>query len=174
MTIYRKPTFTGQGVNFLSACFKNFKLNTFNTLLFRAYRLTSSFHLFHNEITFVKNFFKENGFTEKVFYGKLKQFLNKLYSNPTRQQGPQKLNLFFKLPFLSDNTNTYLKKEIAAIFNKYLPQISPNIIFYDNYKIKNFVNHKEKLPISYESGILYKYECSQCHLVYPGSTIQSP
>ena len=30
--IYRKPTFTGLGVNFISACYENFKLNTFNTL----------------------------------------------------------------------------------------------------------------------------------------------
>ena len=82
------------------------------------------------------------------------------------------MKFFFKFPFLRDNTNDYLKKEISLILNKYFPQIDPRIVFYNNYKIKNFVNHKEKLKFSFESGIVYEFKCSKCQLVYVGSTMK--
>ena len=57
LSIYRKPTFTNLGVNFISACYENFKMNTFNTLFFRAYKLSSTYEAFHKEICFLNNFF---------------------------------------------------------------------------------------------------------------------
>ena len=172
MTVYRKPTFTGLGVNFISSCYSNFKLNAFSTFFFRAYRLTSTYEYFHNEITFLKKFFIENGFPDKLFFQRLRRFLDKIYSPPPTFFGPEKMKIFFKFPFLRDNTNEFLKKEISLILNKYFPQIDPRIIFYNNFKIKNFVNHKEKLTTTFESGIVYKFECSKCHLVYVGSTMK--
>ena len=173
MTVYRKPTYTGLGVNFISSCFRNFKLNTFNMLFYRAFRLTSTYKLFHDEIMYLKTFFNENGFTDTLFFKKLRKFLDRIFSPPAKAIGPKKMKLFFKFPFLRDNTNEFLKKEITFILNKYFPQIDPSIIFYNNFKIKNFINHKEKLLHSFESGIVYKFECSKCHLVYVGSTIKT-
>ena len=40
-TIFRKKTFTGQGTNFYSHCYFNFKLNALSTLFHRAFSLTS-------------------------------------------------------------------------------------------------------------------------------------
>ena len=80
------------------------------------------------------------------------------------------MKLYFKFPFLRDNTNEFLKKEISSTINRYFPQLSPSLIFYNNFKIKNFINHKEKLLSSFESGVVYKFECSKCHLAYVGST----
>ena len=40
ISIYRKQTYTDLGVNFLSACNMKYKLNTFNTFFYRAYKLT--------------------------------------------------------------------------------------------------------------------------------------
>ena len=39
MKVYRKPTFTGLGVNFISSCYRNFKLNAFNTLFFQSIQI---------------------------------------------------------------------------------------------------------------------------------------
>ena len=139
---------------------------------FRAYRLTSTYELFHDEITNLKKFFNENGFTDTLFFQRLKRFLDKIFSPPPKVFGPEKMKIFLKFPFLRDNTNDFLKKEISLIFSKYFPQIDPRIIFYNNFKIKNFVNHKEKLTSSFESGIVYKFECSKCHQVYVGSTMK--
>ena len=66
-SIYRKPTYTGLGINYLSSCYENFKMNAFNTMFYRAFRLTSSYENFHNEIKFLERFFLENGFMMSIF-----------------------------------------------------------------------------------------------------------
>ena len=43
LSIYRKPTFTGLGINYLSACYEKYKCNTITTLVHRAYNLSSNF-----------------------------------------------------------------------------------------------------------------------------------
>ena len=57
LSIYRKPNYTGLGVNFISECYENFKFNTFSTMIYRAYRLTSSYMNFHRELRYLENFY---------------------------------------------------------------------------------------------------------------------
>ena len=156
-SIYRKETFSGLGVNFLSRCFIQFKYNTFSTMFYRAYRLTSTYEAFHNEITFLKKFFTNNGFPENIFYSKVKKFLEQIYHPKQKMIGPKKQDLYIKFPFLDDKTNIYFRTAVKKILSKYFPQINIKIIFFNNYKIKAFVNHKEKLPSAYESLIIYRF-----------------
>ena len=55
--IFRKETFTGLGLNYFSHCSFNFKINSCKTLLFRAFKLTSSWIKFHEEIEILKKVF---------------------------------------------------------------------------------------------------------------------
>ena len=80
--IYRKPTFSGLGVNFLSNCSLKFKINAVKTLLFRAYHLSSNWDMFHREVQFLASFFKQNSFPFQVFYDECKKFLNKIFEPP--------------------------------------------------------------------------------------------
>ena len=66
-SVYRKPTFSGLGLNFHSFCPRNFKLNACRTLIYRAYHLCSSWHSFHEEIKFLSLFFKNNCYPISVF-----------------------------------------------------------------------------------------------------------
>ena len=140
LSIYRKPIFTNLGVNFISACYENFKMNTFNTLFFRAYKLSSTYEAFHKEICFLNNFFKMNGYTDNLFFRKLRNFLNNIFKPPVRENGPRKLNLYFKIPYFRDNTNKYFKEEITKVLNKYFPQIKAIPVFYNNFKIQELYN----------------------------------
>ena len=67
VSVYRKPSFTGLGINFLSACFEKYKTNAIMTLVHRAYNLSSNYAAFHKEITFLHSFFKSNGFNGDIF-----------------------------------------------------------------------------------------------------------
>ena len=78
--------------------------------------------------------------------------------------------LYFKIPYFRDNTNKYFKEEITKVLNKYFPQIKAIPVFYNNNRIKNFTNHKERITPSSESGIVYGYTCSSCQQAYVGST----
>ena len=111
-----------------------------------------------------------NGYTDNLFFRKLRNFLNNIFKPPVRENGPRKLNLYFKIPYFRDNTNKYFKEEITKVLNKYFPQIKAIPVFYNNFKIKNFTTHKEKLAPSSESGIVYGYTCSSCQLAYVGSS----
>ena len=52
--VYRTSTCSGMGLNFFSVCSPKFKINAINTLLYRAYHLSSDYLLFHKEIEFLK------------------------------------------------------------------------------------------------------------------------
>ena len=49
-SIFRKATFTGLGLNYFSNIFYQYKISTINTLINRAFALTSSYGNFHHEV----------------------------------------------------------------------------------------------------------------------------
>ena len=60
-SVYRKGSFTGQGMSYFSNCTFKFKLNGL-TLLSRAYRVCSNFNYLHMEFTFLNEYFRLNGY----------------------------------------------------------------------------------------------------------------
>ena len=173
ISIYRKQTYTDLGVNFLSACNMKYKLNTFNTFFYRAYKLTSNYLNFHKEITYLENFFKNNGFHPNLFYKQLRQFLNKRYNTRSPTYVPKKLEMYLRFPYLSNKLNYYLQNKLRNIVHKYYPQIQLTLAFYNNNKIRNYCNHKDKLESKNLSMVVYKFICPSCHLLYIGSTIKT-
>ena len=92
---------------------------------------------------------------------------------PAKKLGPRKMPLYFRIPFMRDNTNSFFKEEVKKVLSRYFPQIQCNAVFFNNYKIKNFTNHKEKLNFSFESVVVYEYTCPSCLQAYVGSSIQT-
>ena len=45
--------------------------------------------------------------------------------------------------------------------------------FINNFKLRNYVNHKDKLSPLWSSDIVYKYNCAVCGNCYIGSTNRS-
>ena len=105
-----------------------------------------------------------------IFQTKLRTFLNNIFSPHPKKFGPKKRELYIKMPYFNDDTNAYFKTKINEILCNYYPQIKPIIIFHNPFKIKNFVNHKEKLQKTFESMVVYLFTCSSCQLGYIGST----
>ena len=82
-SVYRKPTFTGLGLNYLSYIFETFKLNSVRTLVHRAYVVSSSYINFHRELSFLVEYFFENGFSRAIVYREIRKFLNRIaYPRP--------------------------------------------------------------------------------------------
>ena len=65
-SVYRKATFTGLFVNWKSYCHMKYKLSIIRGLHERARRICSTDSLFLNEIMFINNILKKNGFPEKI------------------------------------------------------------------------------------------------------------
>ena len=67
-SVFRKDTFTGLGLNFLSYSPKLYKNNSIKTLINRAYNICSDFNLFHLDMMFLLNYFAENAYLSSLFY----------------------------------------------------------------------------------------------------------
>ena len=167
--IYRKPTFTGLGTSFFSFDSSLFKINAIKTLVYRAYHISSTYTNFDREILFLKNFFYNNGFPSNLFFKHVKNFLNKLYnSNPSIASVP-KQKIYASIPNIGYATDK-LKREIKTIVDKLYPQIDLILVCTNNFSIGSLFKHKERLPVSMCSNIVYKYECLVCNNQYFGST----
>ena len=81
-SIFRKQTFSGLGTSFFSYCSIKFRLNAINTLIHRAYHLSSSYINFSLELDFLHKYFNDNGYPDFLFFKITRRFLNHLYNKP--------------------------------------------------------------------------------------------
>ena len=169
-SMFRKPTFTGLGLNFLSECFHQYKINSIKTLIYRAYNLSSSYFNFHNEILFLKQYFNNNGFNSDLFYNIVNRFLSSVYVDKPKVEGPEKKVIYIRFPLLSKESNKLLSDKLKKLLQINAPQINLKLAFFNNHKIRTYFKHKDSLPTALRSLVVYCFTCAKCSLAYIGST----
>ena len=168
-SVFRKKTFTGLGSHYLSFEPMLYKINAVRTLIFRAYHLSSTYLNFTNEINFLKNYFFDNGFPSNIFYKYVRLFLTNIYNpNPTSTT-VRKHTIYVPFPYFGYISDT-LKKEIQTYVEKLYPQIDLRIAFKNSFSIGSFFRHKDLMPASLCSNVIYTYKCALCNECYTGST----
>ena len=96
---YRKPTFSGRGLHYLSFLPPIYKINSIKTLLTRGYNVCSSWLAFHNEITFLRDYFLCNGYPAQLVDRTIKTFLNDKHTPPPPPVTTVNKDVrYFKLP----------------------------------------------------------------------------
>ena len=167
-SIFRKKTFTGQGTNFYSHCFYNFKINALSTLLHRAYALTSNWNSFHNEISYLHQYFLNNCYPSKLFYKCLHGFLDNLFIPKLDIPTVPKLQFYVNVPLIHDKK---FYQEIYRIIDHYIPAIELKLIQSNPFSIRSLFKIKEKLDPLMTSGVVYLFNCPKCNMGrYVGST----
>ena len=167
-SVYRKQTYTGLGSNFYSSCFFNFKLNSIRTLLHRAYSHSSDWINFHNEVEFLRNFFRDNCFPEFLFNKYLKKFIDNIFQPKMPLPTVPKLDFYASLPYTSDrNFLPFLKQILTKHFNC----LNPKLVLRNQRTIGSLFRFKDTVPSLMRSLVVYKYTCPRCNLgTYVGST----
>ena len=169
-SIFRKKTFTGLGTNYFSYIPMKFKISSISTLVHRAYHLSSSYVSFHNEIKFLNKFFTDNFYPPFLLNNIVNKFLNKLYqTNNIQPLSVPKQKLFIKLPYYGYATDR-ITSELNNFLNKQFPQLNIQFICTNTFSIQSFFRHKERLPDTLCSSIIYKFQCLSCNAQYLGST----
>ena len=172
-SVFRKNTFSGIGTSFFSYCDQNFKSNAVQTLLNRAYNVSSSYQIFHKELMFLKDFFFKNGFPRQYFERKVRNFLDRKYSKDNSSDNVQILeNKYFVVPFIGD-LSYKLRKELDALFFKYFSDFRVRIIFVNPLTTGSIFSYKDRLPKASRSSVVYQYSCSRCESTYVGSTLRT-
>ena len=96
--VYRKDTFTGLGLNYLSFVPQLFKVNSIKMLVFRAYNICCTWSNFDMEINRLKSFFTTNGYPTHLFESIVKRFLNdKLTPKPSPTNVVDQIKCYFTL-----------------------------------------------------------------------------
>lgn len=167
--MYRKNTFSGLGMSYFSFDLFRYKCNAVKTLLFRAFKISSTYNLMNIEFDFLKRFFLNNGYPLKLINNEIKLFLDNIFQKKSIVSTVPKLNMYIKMKYLGKHSDK-MKMEILKLIDSMYPYLKLNIIFTNNYKTRIFFKYKEDLPAYMRSMIIYNYCCAQCGASYVGST----
>ena len=63
-----------------------------------------------------------------------------------------------------------IRKELTNLIRQYYPQLSPQFVFVNNYRIKNFFPFKDRVSDALRCSLVYKYNCCGCSSTYVGVT----
>ncbi len=122
-SIYRKPTFTGLFTNFDSFIPFSFKRGLIYTLLDRYFKICSSYHHFHAEVTKLKGFLLNNGYPESFIDRCTRSFLDRIFTstplNNTNSDSTDKNSIYVSIPYTGKHAlqlRTQLIKLISSAF----------------------------------------------------------
>ena len=163
-SIHRKKTFSGVYLNYHSYLPKEYKKGLLFTLLYRAYKLSSSYVSFHEEIQNLKIIWQKNSFPVYFIDKCVYKFLDKLFTRPhnVEEAATEKEKLLICLPFLG-NISIQLKKQLLRIYKECLPDIKLDVIFRSKSRLKNAFLFKDITPRDLKSLVLYEYKCGICN-----------
>ena len=168
-SIFRKRTFTGLGTNFFSNLTLKYKTASIHTLINRAYKICSSYKLFHEEVIFLKTYFAQNCYPARLFNSILKKFLNRQYESTTIVHTVAKRKVYVNLPYIGTQTNKMIS-EIRCLLDQFYPQIHSCFYHKNNYTIGSLFKRYESPELLLRSCVVYKYKCHCCQQCYIGST----
>ena len=137
----------------------------------RAYSICSNTTLFHVEVSFLKQFFLQNGYSKAIFERQTEIFLSKKLDPKTPILTADKKPFYYKIPFYG-HKSVLLNIEISDLISEFFNHINPKGILMNNFSIGSFFKCKDVLPTSLRANVIYKYSCPQdfCESVYVGST----
>ena len=160
-SVYRKPSFTGLGTSFFSFVSFQFKKCAIQTLIHRAYHLSSSFQFMHNEFNFLRSFFKSNGFPESTVNSFIRNFLKKIYEPSATILTVKKLQKYVVLPYFGTQSEK-LKKELHSIMSKFYPFVDLRVILINRHTIGSYFWFKDRLPTACQASAFYSFHCTSC------------
>ena len=168
-SVYRKPTFSGVFTNFDSFIPDIYKNGLVNTLLFRSFSICSSYEKFHNEIVYLKEVLKRNGYPVTLIDNCIKLFLDRLFIYKKTKDTVDKKQLLIVLPYLGKQS-LLIRKRLQSCIKNNLPYCSLRIVFQSKTRLSTLFRFKDVIPKDICSHIVYKFVCSCCNATYYGES----
>ena len=168
-SVYRKETYTGLGLSWLSFVPEQFKINAIKTLLYRCYNICSDWQSIHLELEFLTTFFQNNSYPKFHILNNIKSFLNKTFSSSPSVKIDKSLIHYIVLPYYG-LLSFSLRKSLHKLLKNCFPNIVFRFIFINPKTISTLFKHKESLPPDLIPNVIYQFDCSHCKVRYVGST----
>ena len=164
-SVYPKPTFSGIFTNFDSYIPLSYKSGLISSLLYRAFKLCSNFEIFHQEIIFLKDIFKRNGYPSNFIHKCVKTFLDKIFIEKKIFLVAQKKELVCVLPFIGKKS-LQSRSRLVKFIQQNLKFSSLNVIFQSSCKLHTLFKFKDSLDKKIRPDSIYRYTCSNCNVTY--------
>ena len=168
-SVYRKPTFSGVLYHFDSFIPETYKIGLISTLIFRGYNIFSQMSKFHEEMCYLRNIFKKNGYSENMFDRCLKTFLNKIYIKKVVEDTVSRKEIYITLPYLG-NISLIARTNLQKTARDFLPFAKLHVCFKIPTRLSSQFNFKDKISNEIRSLVSYKFQCSSCNTTYIGKT----
>ena len=135
-SVYRKPKFSGLGINYFSFYAFRLKINSKQTLLWRDYSVSAIYQLSHLEFEFLERFFHSNGFPQKLINTDNRKILS-IRFEPTVSETIIKQKFYVSIPNFFSQSDRLVNELSAWLFN-IVPQYDFVLIQVNRNKIGSF------------------------------------
>ena len=166
-SVYRKPTLTGLFTNFESFLPIVYKNGLIYTLLFRHFKLCSSYTIFLHELTKFKTCLLENGYLERFLDHCFRKFIDKILNPSLKVLTAPKLEISIVLPF-TGNHGFQIRQQLSKLITSTYPHIRLEVVYFTDYILRNvndglltgsvLVDLKEAFDLVSHDYLLHKLE----------------
>ena len=160
--VYKKPTHTGQYINYDSNQPLHVKLSTIKTLVRRAKLLCTEKHDFEEELKYIRKTMALNDFPKRIIEKTIREALTENRElNRTNEKEENMISMY--LPY---------EKGISENIQRISKGFNVKVIHKKNKSLKNIVNTPcltNETPMD-QQGVVYKVKCGECEKFYIGET----
>ena len=168
-SIHRKETNKGLLLHHHSHCDNRYKKSLLRTMIIRAYRISSSWRLFHDECCTLQKIFSKLQYPVELIQQTIKEVINDEHSTKPRptdtepRAPPPRLVLPYKTAKLAHRVRT----ELRSLSTRLGAELRP---VFTSKKVAQLVSKPvPKDPLVSRSCVVYDYKCA-CDMHYVGFT----
>ena len=167
--VYRKPTNTGLLLHFQSHTDKRYKDSLLQTMIHRAYSLSSTTEAFNAECAKLRSIFSRLDYPMSVIDSAIKKFLFLNSSaNKAERNNDDSSIVRISLPFKDQVAANAVPKQLRDLSHKIGPTLQPVFV---SKKLGQDLRPKEiKLSIVNKQCVVYNFSCDLCDADYVGYT----
>ena len=171
--MYRKKTFSGLGLSYFSFSSFVFKLNSIKTLIFRAQAVSTTFTALNKELSFLVNFFYDNGYPKSLIYKQIHKYIKNVLYPIKPVPTVEKRKVYASIGYYGKFSEN-LKTELTNFVERFYPHVDFRLCLVNGFTISSLFPYKDFLPLELRSSIVYKYSCAHCASgTYVGSTMRA-
>ena len=146
----------------------SYKIGLVRCLIYRAFKISSSYIIFHNELEKVKILLQKNTYPKSVIDNQIKTFLDKQFTVDSGTISKKQKSLHYSLPYIGHFSHV-TKKKLKHICGRFCKDIDISIVF-SPLKLSSFFSCKDTLSKSLQSYVVYQFTCVGCKACYIGET----
>ena len=160
--VYRKPTNTNVLLNYDAVAPKRWKEGLIKCLLTRAKRVSSSEELFEEEVLYLKDTFRANGYPRSFIENTIRRHLSETTTNGEKEtitQDSQEENVQKQVYFVLPYTGRASEKLHKRVKNEMLQHNIALLAAYRTTKVGSYFSLKSRVPALFKANVLYKFQC---------------